>query len=92
MRKWNTQVLAAIGLLMAAAPAIAQERAPEIAPGGTVVLRGSTPVHAASQPPPPEPSNPASAGSKPRSALVPAYGWDSGGFDNRFDRSGLTPR
>lgn len=66
--------------------------APEIAPSGTVVLRGSTPTSATTQLPPPGPSNPVSTGPAPRPALRPAHGWDAGGFDRQFDRSGLTPQ
>jgi hypothetical protein len=55
----NITALAACALLIAAnTPATAQERAPEIAPGGTVVLRGSTPANVASRPLPPGSSNP----------------------------------
>lgn len=89
------QLLAAAGVLsslLLAVPAIAQPApAPELAPGGTVVLRG-TPAHDTSAPmPPPGPSNPVSTGPAAPPALGRSDGWDAGGFDNRYDRSGLTP-
>lgn len=88
-------VAVAFGLLTTAAAA--QEQAPEIAPGGTVLLRGSTPTSASSSSatsplPPPGPSNPLSTGPQPRPAPASAHGWDAGGFDRQFDRTGLTPQ
>jgi hypothetical protein len=91
MRRCNMWVLATLGLLMAVTPAIAQGQAPEVTPGGTVVLRGSTPAKATSQLPPPGPSNPLSTGSMAPPATAGAYEWDPRGFDDRLDRSGLTP-
>lgn len=97
----KTWLSAALGVVMTfglpMAAAAAQERAPEIAPGGTVLLRGSTPPSAAStsdisQLPPPGPSNPLSTGPQPRPVPAPAHGWDAGGFDRQFDRTGLTPQ
>lgn len=89
--RWGVCTGVAFSLLMAATPAITQERAPEIAPGGTIVLRGSTLTNTASQLPPPGPSNPLSTGPAPR-APAPAHGLDVTGFDRRFDRSGLIPQ
>ena len=66
--------------------------ASEVAAGGTVVLRGSMPASATAQLPPPGPSNPVSTGPRPQPAPGPAHGWDAGGFDRQFDRSGLTPQ
>lgn len=88
-------VMAAFGILLTAAAA--QEPAPEIAPGGTVLLRGSTPASATSTSatsplPPAGPSNPLSTGPQPRPAPAPAHGWDASGFDRQFDRTGLTPQ
>jgi len=62
---------------------------PEIAPGGTVVLRGKPPAKAnVGQPGLGE--NNGLAGNYP-AALFQPQGWDMSGFDRRFDRSGLTP-
>jgi hypothetical protein len=86
------KAIAAFGLLIATIlPASAQERAPEMASGGVVVLRGTPPTNTSSQPLPPGPTNPISNGSAP-STPVSSNDWDTGGFDNRYDRSGLTPR
>jgi len=63
MRQWNILALAAVSLLIAATPAIPQERAPEVAPGGIIVLRGGAFANTDAQPPPPGPSNPLSTGS-----------------------------
>jgi hypothetical protein len=78
--------------LLLTAPAKSEPPAPEAAPGGTVVLRGSTQANATSQLPPPGPSNPLSTGAAPPPGPRPAYGWDAGGFDRQFDRSGLNPQ
>jgi hypothetical protein len=91
MRRCNMWVLAAFGLLMAVTQAIAQEQAPEVVPGGIVVLRGSTPAMTASPLPPPGPSNPLTTGPATQPPPASSYGWDARGFDDRFDRSGLTP-
>lgn len=86
MSLWCILAVAASGILIAAAPALAEERAPEVTPGGTVVLRGSTPglSNALSTTPAAQPV----VGSS-------SFEWDTGGFDRRFDwrfdRSGLTP-
>ena len=62
---------------------------PEIAAGGTVVLRGKPPAKAnLGQPGFGE--NNGLAGNYP-TALFQPQGWDMTGFDRRFDRSGLTP-
>lgn len=77
--RWGAGI--AFGLLMGTVPVAAQEHAPEIAPGGTVVLRGATPT-----PPHPGTGSPVTTS---QSALAPANGLDATGFDRRFDRRGL---
>jgi hypothetical protein len=88
---------AATGVLLSlllTAPAKSQPSpAPEVAPGGTVVLRGSTPTtDSTAHPLRPGPSNPLSTTPAAPAAPSAPYGWDTSGFDRRFDRSGLTPQ
>ena len=99
---WLTAVL--LGIAALAGPAAAADGGasppvqssagappPEIAPGGTVVLRGSGPANTDAAQPAPEPSA-GSTGDGPAAASRQRQGWDTGGFDRRFDRSGLSPR
>jgi hypothetical protein len=63
---------------------------PEIAAGGTVVLRGKPPANANVGQPISVQIN-GFAGNYPAAAFFPPQEWDTGGFNRRFDRSGLTP-
>jgi hypothetical protein len=66
-------------------PSTVQRPAPETAPGGTVVLRGS-PVNLNASPP-----ALGRSGNQPVSALTSA-GWDTSGFDHNYDTSGIDQR
>ena len=72
-------------------PRILEHPPAEIAPGGTVVLRGNSPAR------PEAPESPeATVADYSTPALLPAYGWDrrydTSGWDRRYDNSGIDLR
>src|SRR5215469_11484854 len=72
-------------------PRILEHPPAEIAPGGTVVLRGNSPAR------PEAPISPeATVADYPTPALLPPYGWDrrydTSGWDRRYDNSGIDLR
>ena len=69
-------------------PSSVSRPAPEIAPGGTVVLRGSSSTAQTPNPPALAAAPAATARGKVPVPVVPAAGWDTTGFDRRYNMIG----
>jgi hypothetical protein len=93
---YNPTVAAENGIeITVVSPSTVLRPAPETAPGGTVVLRGS-PVNLNTSLPAPERSGRGyRLTNRPAAVLPPGEGWDTTGIDRNydivgFDRSGLS--
>lgn len=101
MRQSVFLAAALFGVLSVYRPAAAQHEpppgalstaqpAPQTSSGGVTILRGSVPPRPFPLPPIPIPPYEGTSYGPPTAPSL-GPGWDTGGFDRNFDRSGLEP-